>query len=380
MSSFRPVLPFTGGAVGYLGYDAGFSLESKLSPLVKPGSGTPDSWFGFYNQVMVVDHLKNKLHLFLLGFPEKKTNSAKLLCRENFEKIRRILMKAESADKKITTSGRPGSPELDSNFSKADYLTAVRKAKEYIRCGDIYQVNLSQRFSTKTDLSSLELYRRLRKVSPANFSAYLDCGDFQVLSSSPERFLKVEGSRVITRPMKGTRPRGRNKFSDESFKKSLLKSPKDKAELMMIVDLERNDLGRVCDYNSIKVEKLREIEKYSTVFQTTATISGRLFKNKDRLDLLRASFPGGSVTGCPKIRAMEIIEELEPQRRGVYTGALGYLGFNGNMDFNILIRTILKKRNKLYFAVGGGIVADSKPLDEYRETLVKARGIIRAIS
>jgi para-aminobenzoate synthetase component 1 len=179
--------------------------------------------------------------------------------------------------------------------------------------------------------------------------------------------------------MKGTRPRGKDKSSDEFFKKSLLGSHKDKAELMMIVDLERNDLGRVCDYNSIKVDRLRGLEKYSTVFQTTATISGRLFKDKDRLDLLRASFPGGSVTGCPKIRAMEIIEELEPQRRGVYTGALGYLGFNGSMDFSILIRTILKKRDKLYFSVGGGIVADSKPMEEYRETLVKARGIIRAL-
>jgi para-aminobenzoate synthetase component 1 len=179
--------------------------------------------------------------------------------------------------------------------------------------------------------------------------------------------------------MKGTRPRSQSRLRDKRFKKELLESAKDKAELMMIVDLERNDLGRVCNYDSIKVSRLRQLEEYSTVFQTTATVSGCLHRDKDRIDLLRASFPGGSITGCPKIRAMEIIEELEPSRRAIYTGSLGYLSFSGDMDFNILIRTLLKKDDRLYFGVGGGIVADSKPEDEYEETLVKAKGILTAI-
>jgi para-aminobenzoate synthetase component 1 len=180
--------------------------------------------------------------------------------------------------------------------------------------------------------------------------------------------------------MKGTRPRGRNKQEDNRLRKQLLNSPKDKAELMMIIDLERNDFGRVCDYNSILVDPLRELEEYKTVYQTTATVKGRLYKDKDRIDLLSACFPGGSVTGCPKLRAMEIIEELEPNRRSIYTGSLGYLSFCGNMDFNILIRTILKKENKVYFGSGGGIVADSEPEAEYEETLVKAKAMIKALS
>ena len=179
--------------------------------------------------------------------------------------------------------------------------------------------------------------------------------------------------------MKGTRPRSQNRLNDAKLKKDLLESAKDKAELIMIVDLERNDLGRVCSYDSIKVSALRQLEEYNTVFQTTATVCGRLHKDKDRMDLLRACFPGGSITGCPKIRAMEIIEELEPSRRSIYTGSLGYLSFSGSMDLNILIRTILKKEDKLYFSVGGGIVADSKPEDEYEETLVKARAMMEAI-
>jgi para-aminobenzoate synthetase component 1 len=212
------------------------------------------------------------------------------------------------------------------------------------------------------------------------FSAYQDCGDFQLLSSSPERFLQLKGRTVITRPMKGTRPRGADRLRDRQLKKELLESAKDKAELLMIIDLERNDLGRVCSYDSIKVRRLRQLESYATVFQTTATIAGRLHKGKDRIDLLRACFPGGSITGCPKIRAMEIIRELEPQPRGVYTGCLGYLSFSGEMDFNILIRTILKKGRRLCFGVGGGIVADSVPEEEYRETLVKAKAMAQAIS
>lgn len=241
-------------------------------------------------------------------------------------------------------------------------------------------MNLSQEFNAKTDLSAFQIYKRLRSLSPSYFSAYLDCQDYQILSSSPESFLRLDGNIATTRPMKGTRPRSKNKLKDRKLKKDLLESAKDKAELIMIVDLERNDLGRVCSYDSIEVKALRQLEGYSTVFQTTATVSGRLHKNKDRIDLIRACFPGGSITGCPKIRAMEIIEELEPSRRSIYTGSLGYLSFSGTMELNILIRTILKKGDELYFSVGGGIVADSVPEEEYQETLVKAKAMKSAIN
>lgn len=379
-------LPFLGGAVGYLAYDLGLILEKKLKIKPKQGVGIPDCFFGFYNAIIIIDHLKQLLYIFSVGFPERNYHLAKLLSESNFKKIYRLLTKIDSVEKpqNLRTSAcnlreSAFSTQLNSNFTKEGYLLAIKKAKEYIRKGDIYQVNLSQEFKVKSPLSSFEIYKRLRQISPSYFSAYIDALDFQILSSSPERFLRLEGDLVTTCPMKGTRPRGKKEIQDRALKKELLNSAKDKAELIMIVDLERNDLGRVCSYDSIKVSTLRQLEQYSTVFQTTATVCGRLHKDKDRIDLMRACFPGGSITGCPKIRAMEIIEELEPNRRSIYTGCLGYLSFSGGMDFNILIRTILKKDDKLYFGVGGGIVADSKPEDEYQETLVKARAMIEAI-
>lgn len=374
-------IPFLGGAVGYLTYDLGLILEKKIKKISKESPGIPDCLFGFYNAVIIIDHLKQLLYIFSAGLPERTYRLAKLLCEANFKKIYNLLSKAGSIKRreKKYKSSHPVPVQINSNFAKEGYLSAVKKAKEYIRRGDIYQVNLSQRFQAKTDLSAFEIYKRLRGISPSYFSAYFDAGDFQILSSSPERFLSLRGDVVTTRPMKGTRPRSKDKLKDRRLKKELLESAKDKAELIMIVDLERNDLGRVCSYDSIKVITLRQLEEYSTVFQTTANILGRLYKDKDRIDLLGACFPGGSITGCPKIRAMEIIEELEPTRRSIYTGSFGYLSFSGNMDFNILIRTILKKYDTIYFGVGGGIVADSKPGQEYQETLVKAKGMIEAI-
>ncbi|MBI4706837.1 MAG: aminodeoxychorismate synthase component I [Candidatus Omnitrophica bacterium] len=370
--------PFFGGAVGYFGYDLGFLLEKKLVMKTYSKEKIPDSWFGFYNTVAGIDNLKKELFFICVGFPEKKSSLARALCRDNFRKLENIFSEINPQQNKKEKSR--DSCALKSNFTKAAYIAAVKKAKEYISRGDVYQVNLSQHFQARSILSAQQIYRKLRELSPAGFSAYLDTGDFQILSSSPERFLQVCAGKVATRPMKGTRPRGSNTQKDIFYKRQLLNSIKDKAELTMIVDLERNDLGKVCSYDSIKVTQLRNLEKYSTVYQTTAQITGRLHHKKDNLDLLRACFPGGSVTGCPKIRAMEIIEELEPARRAVYTGSLGYLSFSGNMDFNILIRTILKKKNRLYFGVGGGIVADSVPEHEYEETLVKAKAMIKAIS
>jgi len=377
----RIKIPFLAGAVGYLSYDLGLILEKKIQARHKISLGVPDCFFAFYNTIIIVDHLKQLLHIFSVGFPEKKYHFAKSLSEQNFKMVYKLISKAATfrhADRQIKNIGGP--LEISSNFDKKEYLTAVRKAKEYIKRGDIYQVNLAQQFTAKSNLSGLEIYRRLRKESPTYFSAYLDAGNCQVLSSSPERFLYLEGNRVATRPMKGTRPRHTNRRQDVLLEQELLNSAKDKAELTMIVDLERNDLGRVCSYDSVKVAKIRQLERYRTVFQTTATVEGRLHKNKDRVDLLRACFPGGSITGCPKIRAMEIIEELEPGRRSIYTGVLGYLSFSGNMDFNILIRTILKKEDSLYFGAGGGIVTDSNPQAEYEETLVKAKAMFAAIS
>jgi para-aminobenzoate synthetase component 1 len=256
----------------------------------------------------------------------------------------------------------------------------VLRAKDYIRRGDIYQVNLSLSFGGRTAASAAQIYESLRLASPSCFGAFLDAGDFQILSSSPERFLSLQRDRVLTRPMKGTRPRSRSKPEDARLKQELLLSEKDKAELMMITDLERNDLGRVCAYNSIGVESLRSLETYATVYQTTATVRGRLHAGYDNIDLLQACFPGGSITGCPKIRAMQIIEELEPCRRSFYTGALGYINCNGDMDFNILIRTILKKGDQVFFNAGAGIVADSDPRSEYAEVMVKAKAMMGAVA
>ena len=369
--------PFLGGAVGYLAYDMGFLLEKKLKKRIKDDLSLPDLFFAFYNTVIIVDHLKKIFGIFAVGFPEKRSSLQEALCRKNIAKLEKLIFEVTADTPEYT--GRIKTTQPRSDFSKAKYIAAVNTAKEHISYGDIYQVNLSQRFSGRTNLGASEIYERLRMCSPAYFGAYFDPGPFQIISSSPERFLSLRKDIVITRPMKGTRGRSSNEEEDRVLKNDLLTSPKDKAELMMIVDLERNDLGRVCSYDSVKVETLRELEEYNTVFQTTANIYGKLYKDKDRIDLLRACSPGGSITGCPKIRAMEIIEELELSRRGIYTGTLGYLSFSGDMDFNILIRTILKDKDKIYFGAGGGIVADSRPEEEYSETLVKAEGIMRAL-
>lgn len=378
-------LPFLGGAVGFLSYDLGFVVEQKISRIIQADLEIPDCFFGFYSAGIVIDNLLSRLYIFSLGFPEKKYFLAKAWAKDNFEELKRVLDRIDfSSHKKFfyakDKKEKGEKPQFFSNFTRHQYIQAIKKAKDYIRQGQIYQINLSQRLQVESNKSAFEVYAKLRNLSPAFYSAYLDGGDFQIISSSPEEFLRVKGNCVITRPMKGTRRRGRDKEQDQRLKKELLKSPKDKAELLMIVDLERNDLGKVCKYHSIKVEQLRKLERYATVFQTTSTIKGILHLEKDRFDLLRACFPGGSITGCPKIRAMQIIEELERSRRTFYTGSLGYLSFCGNMHFNILIRSILKKDNNFYLGVGGGIVADSSPEKEYTETIIKADAMLRALN
>jgi para-aminobenzoate synthetase component 1 len=373
--------PFSGGAVGCLGYDLGFQLEEKLQKKSPDDLRLPDCFLGFYNTALAIDHFKQRLYIFCAGFPEKNHSLQKALCRANLKKAEKMLCLAQEEKPRCQEAGaRTKTAPAQPNFSRQEYIAAIKKAKEYIASGDIYQANLSQRFSGESGLPAAEIYLRLRALSPADFCAYQDCGEFQVISSSPERFLSLRGRQVFTRPMKGTRPRGAGSRQDAMLRRELSASPKDRAELMMITDLERNDLGRVCSCRSVRVTQLRRIERYRTVFQATAGIAGELRPDKDRVDLLTACFPGGSVTGCPKIRAMQVIEELEPHRRGMYTGCLGYLSFSGGMDFNILIRTILKLGRRFYFHSGGGIVADSRPENEYQETLVKAKAMMRALT
>ena len=387
---------FIGGAVGYFSYDLG-SLFEKVASKAEDDLGLPECFFGFYDVLIIIDHLLQKLYIVSSGLPE--TNKALARKRADF-RLKQTIKYVSQINPRFSNNHKPDfkfnrldtfyidSDRFVSNFQKQDYLSAVKKALDYIRKGDIYQVNLSQRFCiTNPDLHyqdsdsrNLQIYKMLRQISPACFSAFLDCGDFKLLSSSPERFLHLKGRCVETRPMKGTRPRGSNDFEDRNLKAELLNSPKDKAELIMIVDLERNDLGKVCEYGSIKLKELRSLEAYSTVFQTTSTVQGTLHKDKDCIDLIKACFPGGSITGCPKIRAMQIIEELEPTKRSIYTGSLGYFSFTGDMDFNILIRTLLQKDNRIYFQVGGGIVMDSNPLSEYEETLVKAKALFHCLN
>jgi len=258
------------------------------------------------------------------------------------------------------------------SFTRDSYRAAVLRAKEYIAAGDIYQVNLSQRFQCEIAASPPEVYLALRAANPAPYCAYLDIGDAQILSSSPECFLKINDRHVVTRPIKGTRPRSADPAE-------LLASPKDNAELLMITDLERNDLGRVCEYGSVRVAELKRIETFATVHHLVATVEGTLRRDVSHVDCVRACFPGGSITGAPKIRAMQIIDELEPHARGVYTGAIGYFGPNGESHFNIAIRTIVQQETRLTFHAGGGIVADTEPDAEYDETLAKAQGIFNAL-
>ncbi len=373
-----PFSPLTSGAVGCLGYDYGLHQE-KIKLDAQDDLDLPDAVFGFYDCILTIDHFTQKLYITSSGLPEKnKTLRQKRASQRLASIVGKIAPFFDGPPDRHREVFDPASLEpltLKSNFSKVQYIEAVEKALEYIGRGDIYQVNLSQRFEfdlKEKMLDPLILYKTLRNLSPAPFGGYLDGGSFSLISNSPERFLRLNDRVVQTRPMKGTRPRGANDLDDRRLRAEILSSAKEKAELLMITDLQRNDLGRACDYGSVKVREMRTLEEYKYVFQATSTIEGVLSQEKDCFDLIRACFPGGSITGCPKIRAMEVIEELEPTRRGLYTGSMGYINFDGNMDLNILIRTLLSYRGKYFFQVGGGIVADSIPEKEYEETLVKA--------
>jgi para-aminobenzoate synthetase component 1 len=366
--------PFQGGFIGYIGYDFAPQLE-RLPRRRARDSRMPDIRLAFYNTAVTVDHRSGLVQLWSWIVPSRDRATAERVCRSWKERIERELDAPRRDAVRPRTSGR-----LVSSFDRPSYLEAVGRVRDYIAAGDVYQVNLSQRFSTSGPFDPLDLYLRLKQHSPAPFAAFLRWGDLAVVSASPEWFYQTRGDRIVTRPIKGTRPRGQDPAEDARLASDLLAAPKDRAELTMIVDLERNDLGRVCRYGSVLVPDPLRVESFAQVHHLVATVEGRLRPGAGPDEILRAVFPGGSITGAPKIRAMEIIDELEPNRRGLYTGAIGYLSRGGASGFNIAIRTILVEGDRASYQVGGGIVADSDPEAEYEETLAKGRGMQRVLT
>jgi len=386
--------PFQAGVIAVLGYELGRTIE--LLPQAEADElRLPQLCANFYDWCIAIDHERAEAWLVSTGLPARSWQER--ACRAA-ERAAGVIERIGSAERLgLAQAGTPrhaacqpaeqttrfplqGVPHVTSDFSRQDYLRAVERALEYIRAGDIYQVNLSQRLEAEQRLGPVEQYLRLRRANPAPFAAYFDAGDFVLLSSSPERFLQLRNGQVTTRPIKGTRPRGDSPEQDVRLRRELAESEKDRAENVMIVDLLRNDLGRVCRYRSVRVCDPLHIETFRYVHHLVSEVRGLLRPECSAVDLLRAAFPGGSVTGAPKIRAMEIIAELERTVRGPYCGSLAWFNFAGDMDSSILIRTIVAARGRLQFGVGGAIVADSDPAAEYEETLAKAAGLIAAVT
>jgi para-aminobenzoate synthetase component 1 len=389
--------PFQGGAAGYVGYDYGAVLE-RLPAARYDDLAIPDLVLGLYDWVIAWDHRLETAWIVSTGLPETgaargaRAEARLAMVRERLRGPARPPRADGRASAAAEIAEAPSYPVLGvdgaepiglrSTFTHRGYLDAVTRVRDYIVAGDIFQANLSQRFQAPLVEPAFDLYARLRRGNPAAFAAYLDFGDLRVLSASPERFLRLNenGRHVETRPIKGTRPRGLGPMHDAALGRALEESDKDRAENVMIVDLLRNDLSRVCRPGTVRVPELFALEQHPTVHHLVSTVVGELDPAADAIDLLRAAFPGGSITGAPKVRAMEIIAELEPSRRGVYCGSIGYLSTSGAMDTSIVIRTYLALRGRVYFQAGGGIVADSDPELEYRETLDKARALIGALA
>jgi len=390
--------PFQGGAAGYVAYDWGMMLERVPRPRYDD-LAVPDLLLGLYDWVIAWDHAAGRAWVISTGIPERgaarERRAAQRLAFAN-DRLRGLGAGGLPARQKDAvapgapphqprSSAAPSYPVPDvpgvrSNFTREGYLDAVARVIEYVYAGDIFQANLSQRLQAPLVGAPLDLYRRLRQRNPAPFSAFLDFGDLVVASSSPERFLQVQpDGRVETRPIKGTRPRGLSPEHDAALARALVESDKDRAENVMIVDLLRNDLSRVCRAGTVRVPELFAIEHYATVHHLVSTVVGELAPEHGAVDLLRAAFPGGSITGAPKVRAMQIIAELEPTQRAAYCGSIGYLSLTGALDTSIVIRTCLVLGRDVYFQVGGGVVADSDPEQEYCETLDKARALIAAL-
>jgi para-aminobenzoate synthetase component I len=376
-----------GGAFGYWGYDLKNFTEPKLPRRAVNDLELPDCCVGFYDSVVVFDHQLGKVFVVSTGLNADGSRS-EARAKSQLEFWSSKITKKELPQSHRATERKNNSDSLRlcasvadiaSNLTRADFLTAVERAQRYIRAGDIYQVNLSQRLAAPVEWSGWEMFEKLSAVSPAPFSAFLDCGELQIASSSPEQFLRMSGSQIVTRPIKGTRPRHNDATRDAQLAYELQTSAKELSELVMITDLLRNDLGKVCEYGSVQVPELAKLEKFAQVQHLVSTVEGRLKKDVTHFAAFASCFPGGSITGAPKFRAMEIIDELESISRGPYCGAIGYLGFNRESQLSITIRTAVCAREKIYFNVGAGIVADSNPEAEYEETLAKARGFLSAL-
>jgi para-aminobenzoate synthetase component 1 len=383
-----PVPPFRGGALGYWAYDFGRRLE-RLPMVARDDLGLPDFVLAFYDVVVAFDHATGRAWAWSSGFPE--------LGRERHERAERRLEEMTRRLQSIAPDSSDAAPdpalaprvapavEARSTFKPDDYLRAVESVREHIRRGDIFQANLSQRWTVPLarqapQQRAARLFERLAREATPPFAAWFGAGDHALASASPERFLELRDGIVETRPIKGTRPRGADAAEDARLAAELLASAKDRAENVMIVDVLRNDLGRVCRIGSVETVALCELETFPHVFHLTSTVTGRLLERRDAFDLIAACFPGGSITGAPKIRAMEILERLEPTRRHCFTGSLGYLDWSGNADWNIVIRSALVQEEAVHFAAGGGITADSDPEAEYLETLHKGEAVRAALA
>jgi len=371
-------LPFPlGGCFGFWGYDLKNFVEPRLPRRAVNDLELPDCQAGFHDSLVAFDHRLGKTWIISTGLgADGSRNELRAQQQHDFwrERIQHHASENRERRKNVFRNAR-----VASNLSRGEFIAKVERALRYIHAGDIYQVNLAQRLAAPCPLSGWEFFEQLAAVSPAPFSAYLDCGEFQLASSSPELFLHLSGPHILTRPIKGTRPRSADPNRDAQLTYELQTSPKEMAELVMITDLLRNDLGRVCEYGSVQVPELVRLERFPQVQHLVSTVEGSLRSGVTHFTAFASCFPGGSITGAPKFRAMEIIDELEPIARGPYTGALGYLGFNRESQVSITIRTAICKNGAAYFHAGAGIVADSIPAAEYDETLAKARGFLQAL-
>jgi anthranilate synthase component 1 len=377
-SPFVPDLPrFTGGAVGYLGYGASTWFEPVLGDLGAGVDGADDAGFMLFDTVLAFDHVRHRILIIA---------NARVTADDDLESLyqfacARIQFLERELERALSATSRPGagSLELRSNHTRERFEEHVRTAKEHIAAGDIYQVVLSQRFEADVTADPFTVYRALRHVNPSPYMYFIRMDGVSVVGSSPEMLVRVEGTRVETHPIAGTRPRGRTADEDLRLGEELKRNEKERAEHVMLVDLGRNDIGRVCDYGSVRVPQFMGIERFSHVMHLTSVVEGRLAEDRDRLDALVACFPAGTVSGAPKVRAMQIIHDLEPDGRGLYAGAVGYLDFAGNLDFCIAIRTVVMSGGRACVQAGAGIVMDSNPAAEYEETRDKARALVRAL-
>jgi len=379
---YRPVLHsslprFFGGAVGYLNYDVARSFE-KIPSLLPQDLDVYDCCFMITDTLLVFDNLKHKVMVIANVFLDDRTPTEEAYRKGN-EKIQGMVSRLRDPALPHPAGKSSTRSKLQSNFRQEGFMKSVERAKEYIRAGDIIQVVLSQRFASDVQCDPFDIYRALRGINPSPYLFYLKMDGTVLLGASPEVMVRLEGRQIELRPLAGTRPRGKTPEEDLALARELLADEKEKAEHIMLVDLGRNDVGRVSEIGSVEVTSLMDVEHYSHVMHIVSNIRGSLAKGKNAYDVFRATFPAGTVAGAPKIRAMEIIEELEPVRRGPYAGAVGYFSFSGNMDTCITIRSILIKDGKAYVQAGAGIVADSEPELEYHETLNKARAIFRAL-